>query len=64
MGGRCLLPADVATDQECEHLLDLMNVPTPSDRDGDSLYLARPPEVGRSILNTAEVAGVLEKHGT
>jgi hypothetical protein len=46
-----------------DHLLDLMNVPIPPDHGGDRLYLARPPEVGRSILNTAEVAGVLKKHG-
>jgi hypothetical protein len=46
-----------------DHLLDLMNVPIPSDQDGDRLYLSRPPGVGRSILNTAEVAEVLEKYG-
>jgi capsular polysaccharide biosynthesis protein len=46
-----------------DHLLDLMEVPFPSDFDGDRLFLVRPPGGSRSISNTQEVAGVLKDYG-
>jgi Glycosyltransferase 61 len=46
-----------------DHLLDLMEVPVPSDHEGERIYLSRPPGMRRSVLNNAEVAAALQKYG-
>ena len=46
-----------------DHLLDLMEVPVPSNHDGDRLYLTRPPGRRRSVSNRADVARLLRKYG-
>jgi hypothetical protein len=46
-----------------DHLLDLMDVPVPSNHDGDRLYLTRPPGCRRSVSNRADVATLLRNYG-
>jgi hypothetical protein len=46
-----------------DHLLDLMEVPIPSNHDGDRLYLTRPPGCRRSVSNRGDVGALLRKYG-